>query len=457
MTKLRFAISLSALSLLVACNSSGREFYVSVGGRTSAAGTLADPLESIQSALNRAGAGDTVFIRGGRYPLNREIQVPHSGAPGRWLIVQGFEKESVQIDGSQLTDENPQFSEMATFNLKGVRYVRVQNVGVTNSHNMGFVVRGPQTDHIELIACRSDRSYNSGIGIWYAEHVTLLRCEVTGANDQDLRSPRQRLEHEAPHEAISLAGARYFDVASNEVHHCMKEGIDCKEVSAHGRVHHNFVHDMPRQGLYADAWFGLLEDVEFDSNTVTRCEWGVGISVEGAGAKMDDVRLHHNVIFNNRASGILFGVWGTDGPRRNISIYNNTIYGNGTRKHWAGSTGGIDMRSGNISRVRIFNNICSQNYAFSIATFAPPAETDGVMKDKDVVVENNWLDGGVPVDEGGGVFNHTYPYAGASQFDGSPMLVDPTHGDFRPQPGSPTLGKGETVPEIGGGKNLGAL
>ncbi|HZL44255.1 MAG TPA: right-handed parallel beta-helix repeat-containing protein [Verrucomicrobiae bacterium] len=457
MKKIHFSTGLVCLALLAASGSSGREFYVSLQGKATAAGTVQDPLDSIQVALDRAQAGDAVIIRGGRYPLKREIQVAHSGIPEHWLTIQAYEQENVQIDGGQLTDENPQFSDLGTFNLKGVQYVRVKDLGVINSHNLGFMVRGPQTRHIELIGCRSDKSYNSGIGIWYAEQVNVLRCEVTGANDQDLRTPRQRLEHEAPHEAISLAGAQYFDVASNEVHHCLKEGIDCKEVSAHGRVHHNFVHDMPRQGLYADAWFGLLEDVEFDSNTVTRCEWGAGISVEGTGAEMNNVRFHHNILFKNRASGILFGVWGTNGLRRNIAIYNNTIYGNGTKKHWAGSTGGIDVRSANISHVRIFNNICSQNYAFAIATFAPPAEAQTLLKGKDVVIENNWLDSGEPIDEGGGVFNRTYPYAGKSHFDGNPMFVDPAHGDFRLQNGSPAVGKGETVPEIGGGKNLGAL
>jgi hypothetical protein len=214
---------------------------------------------------------------------------------------------------------------------------------------------------------------------------------------------------------------------------------------------------MPRQGLYADAWFGLLEDVEFDSNTVTRCEWGGVISVEGPGAEMNNVRLHHNVIFNNRASGILFGVWGTNGPRHNISIYNNTVVGNGTKKHWAGSTGGIDVRSTNVSHVRIFNNICSRNYAFAIATFAPPAEVESLLKGKDVVIENNWLEGGEPIDEGGGIFNRTFPYNGTSHFDGDPLFVDPKHGDFRLQSASPAMGKGKTVPDPGGGKNLGAF
>ena len=35
-----------------------------------------------------------------------------------------------------------------------------------------------------------------------------------------------------------------------------KEGIDVKETSARGRVHHNLVHHLRRQGIYVDAWFG---------------------------------------------------------------------------------------------------------------------------------------------------------------------------------------------------------
>ncbi|MFO1475594.1 MAG: right-handed parallel beta-helix repeat-containing protein [Verrucomicrobiota bacterium] len=455
MNGIRFVAELVVVGF--ASVAAAREFHVAPQGAVNSPGTPDEPLQSLQAAIDLAQAGDTVYLHGGHYRLQQPVQVTRSGSAGRWLTLQAIENEIPVLDAGALTnDAVPGFTELGAFNIKGARYVRVSGVTVSNSHNGGFMLHGPGTDHIDLLGCRSHRSYNSGIGVWYADHVNVWNCEVTGANDQEMRTPRQRLEHEAPHEAISLAGARFFDVASNDVHHCVKEGIDCKEVSAHGRVHHNSVHDMPRQGLYADAWFGLLEDVEFDSNIVTRCEWGGAISVEGAGARMENVRFHHNTIFNNRASGILFGVWGTNGPRHNIAVFNNTLVGNGSKGHWAGSTGAIDIRSTNLFHVRIFNNICSRNYAFAIATFAPPGVADAELKALDVVIENNWLEAGPAVDEGGGVFNRTWPCDGRRHFSGDPGFVDPAHGNFRLRENSPARGKGVVLPGIGGGKDPGA-
>jgi hypothetical protein len=54
---------------------------------------------------------------------------------------------------------------------------------------------------------------------------------------------------EPPDEAISIGGAMDFEVAYNLVEDSDKEGIDIKETSSGGTVHHNFVHRMHPQGI----------------------------------------------------------------------------------------------------------------------------------------------------------------------------------------------------------------
>ncbi|MFW5752052.1 MAG: right-handed parallel beta-helix repeat-containing protein, partial [bacterium] len=194
--------------------------------------------------------------------------------------------------------------------IESVSYIRFENIMVRNSRNVGIYVKGPGTANIELVNCKTDDTYNSGIGIWYADSVLVKGCEITRANNQDMRPEGFPLRREAPHEALTLAGATNFTVTENHIHSCYKEGIDCKEVSSHGVIFNNYIHDLPRQGLYVDCWFGMLENVEIYSNIVHDCEWGAAISGEGKDAKMKNIRLHHNILYNNRASGILFGVWG---------------------------------------------------------------------------------------------------------------------------------------------------
>jgi len=249
-------------------------------------------------------------------------------------------------------------------------------------------------------------------------------------------------QREAPHEAISIAGVKGFEVAYCHVHHCEKEGIDVKEVSAHGKVHHNVVHDVQRQGLYADAWFGLLEDVEFYNNTVFNCEWGAVICVEGKGSELKNVSMHHNVIYNNSGSGIYFGKWGIDGPRSNIKIYNNTLVNNGNPRHWSGVTGNIDIRSSNVKNVEVFGNICvdGRRTAYQIATFNNLEKNKNLFEELQINIHDNfvntWLDRSSEGHEG---YAWAYPFKGKNLIVGNPEFINPEIGDYRLQKKSKAL------------------
>ena len=403
----------------------------------------------IDKVLGLLEPGDTLFFRQGEYMVTGPVQPVKSGLENNPIVLTVFPGERAVFNGAEFTtmkdSDRPMWrGRTGIITVKGIHDVNFIGLEVMNSHNIGIVVEDTTTTNIQLIGCKSHGSYNSGIGLWYCRHVKVLNCEVTGANDQEYRTV-QPIRHEGPHEAISIAGARYFEVAYNHVHSCAKEGVDCKEVSAHGTIHHNLVHDMPRQGIYTDSWFGMLEDVEIYSNVVFGCEWGIALSSEGKNSSMRNIRIHHNLLFENRASGILFGVWGNDEHRENIMVYNNTVYHNGSPSHWAGKTGGIDVRSANISNVSIFNNICSSNWAFEIATFSETADAPAVLKSKDIRIFNNLIEKHPDVDEEPGEFNQVYSWDGLSPVYGNPSFANPERFDFSLKKNSPAW-KGYAIP-----------
>ncbi|WP_432103223.1 right-handed parallel beta-helix repeat-containing protein [Streptomyces sp. bgisy091] len=75
---------------------------VSPDGDDSAAGTLADPLRTIQKAVDRAGPGDVIAIRGGTYALTDNITITTSGEESRPITLGAYEDERVVIDGESL-------------------------------------------------------------------------------------------------------------------------------------------------------------------------------------------------------------------------------------------------------------------------------------------------------------------------------------------------------------------
>lgn len=387
-----------------------REWFVSLEGNDSNSGTVASPLASIHKACLVAQAGDTVIIRAGVYYITEQVRPQHSGIPGKWIVYRAMDGEKVIIDGSRLQYVKRDGKQIAISHLheglvqlENVSYIKCQNITVQNSYAAGFILRGgsnitfnpshkSQASKIILERCASHRSYNSGIGVWYADSVQVTHCEVTGANELDYRVEGVKAGSEAPHEAISVCGARYFEIDNNHVHHCHKEGIDCKEVSRYGKVYDNRVHDLPRQAYYVDAWFGLLEDIELYGNVAYNCFWGFGISVEGENAELRNVRFHHNLIYKMTASGVLFGMWGRNNLRSDIYIYNNTFYRCGSPDVYSGGVGSIDILSQNFKDVYIYRNICDKGWDYE---FGFNEESDSISKrlqNKNFVAKENLVE-----------------------------------------------------------------
>lgn len=80
----RTAIMAAAAALVGVLGSAGEAsaattLGVAVGGDDSAAGTVERPLRTIQRAVDLAGPGDTVVVRGGTYALTDNVSIGVSG------------------------------------------------------------------------------------------------------------------------------------------------------------------------------------------------------------------------------------------------------------------------------------------------------------------------------------------------------------------------------------------
>jgi len=442
-THMKKGIAAFAFAAALSLSAHGTTIYVHPDGSDRNPGSVELPLKSLQVALDHPGY-DTLMVMDGTYVINEPVRMHRSGSPGNTLVIMAQNQHRAVIDADNYLVEpasgrTPSRSGKASLHFGNVRHILVDGLRVINSHGMGIAL-AHGSSYITLRNCRVEDSFNSGIGLWYSDHVKVLHCEVTGANRKALKTASDRVGREAPHEAITIAGATNFEVAFNEVHHCDKEGIDCKEVSAHGIIHHNYMHDLPRQGLYVDCWFGLLEDVEFSHNRVHDCEWGMAISGEGKDASMRNIRIHHNLLYDNRGSGVFFGVWGNDELRDSIFIFNNTIVNNGSRGHWAGPVGGIDIRSTKLTNTFIYNNICHNNHSFEVGcSLDDPARTTW-QQDNNIIVTHNHSGIYKSIPDPPGAYGSVYAFLGEAPSGGDPGFSAAP--GFVLSPGSPAFRKG---------------
>jgi len=373
-------------------------YFLATTGNDNACGSITEPWRTIETAVNKLEAGDILYIRGGSYTLTEAVQFQKSGTAMRPIIYAAFENEIPVFDAASINfhKERDKYKfgvNHGAFFLYQIEHVELVGIHLKNSTGMGFAVR--DANNIKIDRCHVENTFGPGISVWDT-HCTGTICHnnkvvgntVVKATTWDMLPEGKPRGNEPPHEAISIAGACFFEVAYNHVHHCEKEGIDVKEVSHHGTVHHNHVHHCHRQGLYADAWFGPLTNVDFFHNNVhDNMGAGIVVAVE-EGHCVSDIKIYGNNVCDNYGTGILFGIFGVDNIRYRIDVFDNIVKRNGAGDEtfqnnpdayfWI--TGGLCMLSHNMVHCNIYNNIFEDNRAFDIG-YSNRFDLDNIQKD----------------------------------------------------------------------------
>lgn len=436
----------------------GATYFVAVNGTDNGPGTADRPWATINYAAERAEAGDTVVVRGGRYVLPAQVRPLNSGRSHAWITFLGYPGEHSIFDAQmvQRPSSAPVGFNNGAFQIEGVSYVRVANLTIINSHDAGFTVR--DSSNIDLINNSTKGTFSSGIAVWdtshegkRTEHIRIIGNAITRANTWDLAPPDIPKQGAPPQEALSIAGAINFEVAYNHVYDSDR-GIDIKETSKHGKVHHNLVDSIRSIGIYVDAWFGEIRDINLFSNVIHDCrEAGLALAVE-EGKSVDDVRIHNNLIFNNDGSGLFFPRWGANSVRQNIQIYNNVVYHNGYGAPKDGQTyywitGGLYLYSTNLHSILIKNNIFSDNRGYQIGYsdlyLINNQSWQAVAREKNIQIVANLIDGHnageSSIKSGGDPPDRVDIYAtnGDRPIFGNPLFRDPANQDFTLRSGSP--------------------
>jgi parallel beta-helix repeat protein len=436
-----------------------RMFFVSTVGSDSGPGTADQPWGTLNHAAEIAVAGDTVIVRGGRYSLDAQVRTHSSGRPHAWITFIGSPGEEAVFDAEKI--RLPPFVKgvlnNGAFQIEGVSYVRVANLTVINSHDAGITVR--DSSDVELINNTIRGTFSSGIALWDTNHddegtarIRVIGNTISRATTWDLAPPDVPRQGEPPHEALSVGGAVDFEVAYNQVLDSDKEGIVIKETSKRGKVHHNLVEGLARQGIYIGSNFGELSDVEIFSNVIHHCRGaGFAISVEHGGPT-ERVDFHNNLVFNNDGSGIYFSRWGVENMRRNILISHNIFYHNGygspsTGQTYSWWTGGLYLYSAKVQDISISDNIFSENRGFQIGyselflrnsrSWQAAAREQGILIAHNLIFSRETTI--YPIESGGAPFDRVKIYAvdGIRPVFGDPLFNDPAAQEFTLRKNSP--------------------
>ncbi len=304
----------------------GINYYVSPTGVDTNPCTLALPCKTFQKAIGLLVAGDTLYLRSGTYK-ERLLLNGKSGASGAFITIKAYTGETPIIDGATFTASNSS----GMIDVRNSSYIRIDGITVINAPQVAIYFH--TTNNIEIINNKTNiPRASSGIGVWWSNQVLVSNNIVANSHVLSIAEGG----HE---ESISIAGTTNFEISYNEVYRDTGYpaqfgdlAIDCKQGARFGSVHHNYIHDYDDNsgagGIYVDAWDRLTGNIDIYNNYITNSAVGIDISSERGGTT-ENVRVYNNIIYNVNNNPIHIPQRPPPydyGIRRNIEIYNNTIY-----------------------------------------------------------------------------------------------------------------------------------
>ena len=338
-----------------------KPLYVSTTGSAGGDGTLANPYDFV-TAINRAEAGTTILMAGGRYNYDTRIQVslreaPHNGEPNNYVTVRPLNLDDRVIfdfSGQSFADSN-----------RGIQiyghYWHFYGIEVCNAGDNGMYIAG---NHNIIENCIFYNNQDSGLqlGRAYSDYTTLndwpaynLIKNCTSFGNYDIGEPNGKLGTYG--ENADGFAAKLTVGYGNVFDGCIAfrnsdDGWDLFAKQDSG--------DIGTVVLYNCASFenGFLPYKNFDQKDSKKGTYDT-LNGDGIGFKLGGSTMKGNVIVENCATwdNKLHGIGDNSNPGV-ISVKNVTSFNN---------CAGINAQTGEISDTRGLDGITNKSNNIDLA------------------------------------------------------------------------------------------
>lgn len=369
-------------------------------------GTSKADATDIQTAVDDAEAGQTVYLTGGTYLLDETVWIGTSGKENGYITIRNYPNETAVITASApAVSENKEFPVFAID--ENVGYIAFEGLEIGNvktdtaigiaaydggQHNI--IIRNNKFHNLETNKPNDD---NCG-----ANAILLFGEKASPINNWLIYGNECCDNVLGWCEAISIAAnCEYVYVINNSVHDNTNIGIDftgnfgyCKDKSldqprycvAAGNVVKNCVAEYAEcAGLYVDG----ARDALLVNNYIEGCQYGIEVGSEkkSVGYTVKNIEVYNNIIVGNLKCGIRVGGYDkkSSGVVENCVIANNTLINNNTLGGEAEFV--LSMLDGLI----IANNLVKSQHDKIIYTDLTGAET------KNITVKNNCFIGALAI------------------------------------------------------------
>lgn len=373
----------------------GTTYYVSAtNGNNNNPGNQADkPLRTIQAAINKTQAGDTITVRAGTYTERLHIQKP--GTADAPITIAAQQGEQAIIDGANLNIAE----DSALVVIQQSQDVTFKDFIIRNSSGRGILVN--KSSRVLINGVTIEYCYAGGLHGMQCDDLIVDRCLIHNCARRFLAVGPERFNV-----ALLIRNSQNVTIQNNQVFENSDEGIVISLGSKNVVVSKNVCYDN-RNGQ-----IGITSAVEvvIDSNLCYHTGRKEFLTLDGncgPGITKSDLWRYET-----------YGQWHT----RDIRVSNNIIVGCGV-----GFRAG--RRRGKLSRVQVMHNtiVNSTQQAFD---FRMRSRSTKSYIENNLVVTNN---GGELVHTLGGdgiVWRHNLwsSFPGDKAFNPSSDVIDPDSG-----------------------------
>jgi len=158
---MRKAILFSLIAALGFTSASAKKYIAAVGGTSGGAGTLASPYD-IPTAISKALAGDTVYIRAGQYMMTAQMSLSRGGNSTSYINIWAYPGDERPV----LDFYNRGYSGTNAASERGVSvskdYYFIQGLDITRAGDNGMHI---QSSYNKIQNCRFYKNCDAGMQI----------------------------------------------------------------------------------------------------------------------------------------------------------------------------------------------------------------------------------------------------------------------------------------------------
>ena len=314
-------------------------------------GIVDDPC-SIYDAIKKVEPGQTIYLRGGSYNLDKTVKIDKSGLKDKYITIRNYPGEKVYITSDESNVKK--YQEYAVFSLADeVSYIKIEGLeiaDISTKNVLGIVFWGGGQNNIVIrnnkihdLKTSVEDIYDHDAG---ANAILLLGEESEPINNVLIYGNECYNNATGWCETISVSSnCKNVYVIGNYVHNNTNIGIDfygnagyCDDpsldqprdcVAALNRIESSICDYADAAGLYVDG----ARDILLTHNYIKSSQYGIEIGAEelSEGYPVKNIVVCNNVVYRNSVCGLRIGGYDAKecGYVTSTKIYNNTIINSG--------------------------------------------------------------------------------------------------------------------------------